>query len=47
MNLVQDFIDVITSMCYRIYGTSSESNKKMKTIQVLKENISQDENEQK
>ena len=37
MDLVQDFIDVITSMCGRIYGKRSASNKVKKIKDVINE----------
>lgn len=37
MDLVQDFIDVVTSMCSRIYGKRSSKNKVMKIQEICKE----------
>lgn len=37
MDLVQDFIDVITSMCARIYGKRSSKNKINKMTEIIKD----------
>ena len=37
-DLVQDFIDVITSMCAKIYGKRSAKNKAMRAIEATREN---------
>lgn len=37
MDLVQDFIDVVTSMCARIYGKRSAKNKAKKALEILEE----------
>lgn len=42
MDIVQDFIDIITSMCSRIYGTRSGANKKNKFIECIKEKIEEE-----
>jgi len=36
-DIVQDFVDVITSMCSRIYGKRSAKNKREKLIKTIKE----------
>lgn len=37
MDIVQDFIDAITSMCSRIYGQRSGKNKKDKLLEILED----------
>jgi len=37
MDLVQDFIDVVTSMCARIYGKRSAKNKANKALKAMEE----------
>ena len=37
MDLVQDFIDVVTSLCSRIYGKRSAKNKADKMVSLIKE----------
>lgn len=37
MDLVQDFIDVVTSMCARIYGKRSAKNKASKALKAMEE----------
>lgn len=37
MDLVQDFIDVVTSLCSRIYGKRSAKNKTDKIVSLIKE----------
>lgn len=37
MDLVQDFIDVVTSMCVRIYGKRSAKNKASKALKAMEE----------
>lgn len=36
LDLVQDFIDVVTSMCARIYGTRSAKNRANRAIEAAK-----------
>lgn len=43
MDLVQDFIDVVTSMCARIYGKRSANNRIRKMKQVLMEEEQEDD----
>jgi len=37
LDLVQDFIDVVTSMCARIYGRRAASNRAKKTLAATQE----------
>lgn len=37
MDLVQDFVDVITSMCARIYGKRSAKNRVQRALKVMEE----------
>lgn len=37
MDLVQDFIDVVTSMCSRIYGKRSAKNKALRALEATRE----------
>lgn len=38
MDLVQDFIDVVTTMCARIYGKRSAKNKANKALKAMEDN---------
>lgn len=42
MDIVQDFVDIITSMCSRIYGTRSGTNKKNKFLECIEEKTEED-----
>jgi putative resolvase len=41
MDLVQDFVDVVTSMCARIYGQRSAKNRASRAIEAAKNDVSE------